>query len=243
MTITLKTLAACCCAFALFASRAVASRAGITNTAGRCDACHGEASAAVSVTIEGPSSLRVNEEAEYLVRISGRPLNAPGFNLRVRPWGAASLVAGEGGRLDIDLNELTHAAPRTPLEAAVVFPFRIRAAPTPNILSLVVAGNSVNLSDSSSGDKWNRATLLVAVTEAAVNFDGGGEEDPADGGALQSEPEQSVERGASGCSAAAAPIAPLGAVASWLIAKLGRARRRRSATCPTATNSYQAPIR
>ncbi len=162
----------CCGAFTLVPLPAMALATGVVNSAEICGACHGGApTPGVTVTVDGPASLEVNQEAAYVVRIKGGPLAGAGFNLRVRPSGAASLIAGDGSRLEA--NELTHNLPRPSLNGEVVFPFRLKGGAHAATLTLSVVGNSVNLNRTPAGDSWNRTSVTVNLEEPKVEPDAG----------------------------------------------------------------------
>lgn len=221
-------LLAGCAASMFITPNALALKGGLVNSAEVCGACHGGASSdAVSVSVEGPSELPFDREAAFVVRVRGGPLAAAGFNLRVRPWGAASLIAGDGSRLDSDLNELTHFAPRFAVDGSVTFPFRLKASGEATALTLSVVGNSVDLSDTSQGDPWNRTSLSVRVGEPRAGQDGGPTADAIDDGTMPAKDGASfadAEPQAAGCNATGGSVS----LAAALVALLRLRRRSRA---------------
>lgn len=120
-----------------------------------CD-CHGDASSKVTVVIDGPSELKVNETAEFTVTISGGPLKKGGTNIAVS---AGKLIIGEG--LVMKKSELTHSEPKNPVDGKVTFKFSYTAPETPGEITIYANGNSTNNDDSKKGDAWNYAPNKV----------------------------------------------------------------------------------
>lgn len=126
-----------------------------------CD-CHGDASSKVTVVIDGPSELKANETAEYVLTITGGPLKKGGTNIAVS---GGKLVIGEG--LVMKKSELTHSEPKNPLEGKVIFKFKYTAPETPGDVTIYGNGNSTNNDDSKKGDAWNYApNKIVKVVES-----------------------------------------------------------------------------
>lgn len=123
--------------------------------------CHGSSfTPAVSVVIDGPTSLIPGQTETYTVTITGGPLVAGGTNIAAS---AGTLVPGTGLRLEN--SELTHQAPKTSSNGNVVFSFTYTAPATEGTITLYANGNSVNLDGTNSNDQWNFAqnkTINVA---------------------------------------------------------------------------------
>ncbi len=121
--------------------------------------CHGaEPTPGVTVTIVGPDTLEVNQTGNFSVTISGGPLAAAGTNI------AASegvLTPGEG--LRSEAGELTHVAPKNPINGVVTYNFTYTAPTAQSNQTLFANGNSVNLNGFNTGDQWNFAPNKMIV--------------------------------------------------------------------------------
>ena len=116
-----------------------------------CD-CHGDASSKVTVMINGPAELKVNETAEYTITITGGPLKNGGTNIAVS---SGKLVEGDG--LVLKKSELTHSEPKSPVDGKVTFKFSFTAPGTPGEVTIYANGNSTNNDEKKKGDVWNYA--------------------------------------------------------------------------------------
>jgi predicted carbohydrate-binding protein with CBM5 and CBM33 domain len=120
-----------------------------------CD-CHGDANSKVTVVIDGPSEIKVNETAEYTLTISGGPMVNGGTNIAVS---SGKLIAGEN--LVLKKNELTHSKPKNPLNGKITFKFKYTAPGTAGEITIYANGNSTNNDESKKGDVWNYAPNKV----------------------------------------------------------------------------------
>lgn len=141
-----------------------ASSSGITGqtslNGNGCD-CHGPLSSNVTVMINGPDTLTVNQTADYTVTISGGPLVRGGTNI------ASSLgVLNAGAGLQKISGELTHTSPKSPVSGVVAFNFSYTAPSSIGEATLYANGNSVNFNGGSNGDEWNFApNKVITVTD------------------------------------------------------------------------------
>lgn len=120
-----------------------------------CD-CHGDANNKVTVTINGPSEMKVNETAEFSVTISGGPLKTGGTNVAVSDG-----VLIEGPGLKLVRKELAHKEPRESKDGRVIFNFSYTSPETPGDVTMYANGNSTNNDESKKGDMWNYAPNKV----------------------------------------------------------------------------------
>lgn len=146
-----------------------ASSTGITGTTKKngngCD-CHGGFSNNVTVTINGPEVMTVNETATFSVTISGGTLSAGGTNIAAS---SGVLTAGVGSKKVGD--ELTHSSPKSPSANIVTFDFTYTAPSTTGNVTLYANGNSVNLNGGSNGDLWNFAPNKVIVVNPVTDIE------------------------------------------------------------------------
>lgn len=128
--------------------------------------CHGNnATTSVIVTISGPDNLKVNEEGNYTVTITGGPLLAAGTNIA-----ASSGTLTELSGLQLMGDELTHTSPKDPSSGSVTFNFKFKAPSSVGQATLYANGNSVNKSGSSSGDSWNFAADKIITINPATDI-------------------------------------------------------------------------
>lgn len=126
--------------------------------------CHGsDPTPSVNVVISGPETLTVNQEATYNVVISGGPLAAAGTDIAVSKGTLAPL----GSDLKLLSGELTHTDPKKPTGSSVKFEFTYKAPSNPGNQTMFANGNSVDLNDKKTGDKWNYAPDKIIVIRNA----------------------------------------------------------------------------
>ena len=144
---------------------------GITGTTRKngfgCN-CHSpNPSPGVTVAINGPDTLMINQTAEYSVTIKGGPLVRAGTDIAVSS-GTLSPVSSDLRR-DNSNGELTHTSPKAPSGNEVTFNFNYQAPASAGSVTLYANGNSVNFNGApDAGDMWNYApnkiVAVVAVT-------------------------------------------------------------------------------
>lgn len=127
---------------------------GVTRKNGDGCNCHGSASAAVQVSINGPATLAAGQTGDYSVTINGGPLTRGGTNIAVSA-GTLAIITGEGTRMSG--GEITHVSPKTPVSGFVTFNFKYTAPAAAGPVTMYANGNSVNLNGNNSGDQWNYA--------------------------------------------------------------------------------------
>lgn len=138
-----------------------------------CGGCHGgTATAATSVVLEGPRSIRAGQQGNYTFVVGhANPANqGAGFNLSIRNGAdvAGALTAGTGSKLRN--GELTHTAPKAMANNTARFDFKWTAPAQHGIYQFNAAGNAVNLDGDASGlDKWN-LTGSINLTVTGANF-------------------------------------------------------------------------
>jgi hypothetical protein len=135
---------------------------GMTQLNGNGCTCHGDLSAGVTVSINGPDTLSPGQVGSYSVTISGGPLTRGGTNIAATS-GALATILGSG--LQKIGNELTHTTPKQPVSGTVTFAFNYTAPMTTGNVTLHANGNSVNLNGGNDGDQWNFApSKVITVT-------------------------------------------------------------------------------
>ncbi len=129
--------------------------------------CHGSFTPGVTVSINGPDTIRANDSANFSVIISGGPLVMGGTNIATR---FGSLIPGDGMRKTD--NELTHIAPYPPSNGTVTFNFKYKSPSIPGTDTIFANGNSVNFNGFSSGDNWNFAPskrIIITSSTGIIN--------------------------------------------------------------------------
>ncbi len=123
--------------------------------------CHGSTpTAGVTVTINGPSTMVINETANFSVTISGGTLTRGGTNIAAS---GGILTAGTGMQKIGD--ELTHTSPAVPVSGTVTFNFTYKAPATAGNVTLYANGNSVDFTGGNNNDNWNfAANKIIQVT-------------------------------------------------------------------------------
>jgi hypothetical protein len=126
----------------------------------------------VNVTVTGPSSVKFNDTATFVVKIAGGPLAAAGTDISA---GRGNVILSPLETFLQRLNvgswfELTHISPKAPSNDTVRFTFRYIAPSNAGSVDTIFAtGNSVNLSGTNSGDQWNFAGFkVINITTTAV---------------------------------------------------------------------------
>ncbi len=106
----------------------------------------------VSVWIEGPDSVQVNQTVTYRVYLTGGPQIAGGFNVATR---TGNLLPGDSTSQKIDL-ELTHTTPKVFSGDTVYWQFSYTAPSSVLWDTIYSVAQSVNLDGiPNSQDKWN----------------------------------------------------------------------------------------
>jgi hypothetical protein len=125
--------------------------------------CHGDdPDPSVKVTISGPDELQTNMEGTYTVTITGGPLKAAGTDIAV----SRGKLSPSESDLKLMSMELSHTAAKKPAGDKVVFKFTYKAPLTTGTETIYACGNSVDLNDKKTGDKWNYAPdKMVKIVE------------------------------------------------------------------------------
>jgi len=116
--------------------------------------CHAlNPSSSVTVSINGPDSLLINQTADYSITISGGPLNAAGTDIAA----SSGTLSPSSNDLTVQNGELTHVSPKAPASGVVTFNFKYTAPSASGEQIIYANGNSVNFNGQNAGDEWNFA--------------------------------------------------------------------------------------
>jgi hypothetical protein len=130
---------------------------GITGST--CNNCH-SGGTTPTVTLGGPTIVTAGSTYSYTLVIGGGQEVAGGLDVAVD---AGTLIASEAGTY-LRYGEVTHDAPRSvDGNNEVVFTFQWTAPATPQTATMYGAGNSVNLSGNTQGDRAATDTLSILV--------------------------------------------------------------------------------
>jgi len=134
-----------------------------TNGGTTCNSCH-NGGTAPTVTIAGPSTVAPLSSNTYALKISGGQEIAGGLDV--------SATSGTLGVTDIGTQllsgEITHDNPRNAAaDGSVTFTFQWTAPSSAGSATLYAAGNSVDLSGSSSGDRAGTASKAITVASTS----------------------------------------------------------------------------
>jgi hypothetical protein len=122
--------------------------------------CHGsDPSPTVKVVISGPDALTVDQEAQYIVTITGGPLLAGGVDIAV----SKGTLSPIGSDLKLLSGELTHSDPKKPSGNSIQFQFKYKAPSVPGNQTIFASGNSANFNDKKTGDMWNYAPDKIII--------------------------------------------------------------------------------
>jgi hypothetical protein len=135
--------------------------------------CHGDfPSPSVNVTISGPDTLIMNNEALYTLTITGGPLFGGGTDIAV----SSGTLTNINSDLIVLGSELTHFIPKAAFQGSVTFQFKLKAPTTTGAVTIYANGNSVNFNGKNTGDELNFApnkTIVIsnpiAGTENNIN--------------------------------------------------------------------------
>lgn len=151
-----------------------ASSSGMTNVTRRTNNigcyCHfNTPSAGVTVTLEGPSSVRATDTVTFRLTMKGGPLIRGGCDISAQRGDLilSNLETNLQRMVALDLvYELTHIAPKAPSGDSISWTFRYVAPNTPNTKDTLYAnGNSVNFDGVPIFDQWNyAANKIISIT-------------------------------------------------------------------------------
>lgn len=164
-------------------------KTGFTSkTSSGCGTCHGgNAGAAVSVTLNGPRSIKAGEKADFSIIVGHATARSAGISIAVRS--APTAMMGAVGQLSVaptgsglrvrpagSGQEITQAAPKTITDKQVTFAFSWTAPETPGTYYIQAVANAVNGDGNPNNqDDW---TFLEPV-EITVEATSGVKEVPA----------------------------------------------------------------
>ena len=131
----------------------------------------------VTVVINGPSTVFVNDTALYTLRISGGPAIEAGCDIATNLGNVYPSYLDTLLRRDESIPgsgfELTHKDPRAFTGPFVEFTFKYAAPSTPNVTDTIYAnGNSVNHDMTSDGDRWNYAeNFIISIIDRPLSVE------------------------------------------------------------------------
>jgi hypothetical protein len=161
-----------------FAMADPGGKTGFTSkTSSGCGTCHGgNAGAAVTVTLEGPRSIKPGEKVDFSIIVGHASARSAGVSITVRS--SATAMTGAVGTLSIPASgsglivrapgtgqEITQVAPKTISGGNVTFPFSWTAPTTPGTYYVQAVANAVN------GDGGpSNAELKVEATSSVADL-------------------------------------------------------------------------
>lgn len=159
--------------------------AGFTSkTSAGCGTCHGgNAGAAVTVTLNGPRSVKPGEKVDFSIVVGHATARSAGIGITVRsaptaPTGAVGelSVAATGSGLRVRTpgsgQEITQAAPKTIVDKQVTFNFSWTAPETPGSYYVQAVANAVNGNGGpDNGDDWTFLEPVEIKVESATSVE------------------------------------------------------------------------
>ena len=160
-------------------------KTGFTSkTSTGCGSCHGgNAGAAVSVSLEGPRSIKPGEKVDFSIVVGHSTARSAGVSITVRS--AATAMTGAVGTLSVAATgsglrvrtpgsgqEITQAAPKTMSGGKVTFPFSWTAPATPGTFYVQAVANAVNGDGSeNNADDWTFLEPVEIKVEATSSVE------------------------------------------------------------------------
>lgn len=149
-----------------------------------CGGCHGgNAGSAVSVTLNGPRSVKPGEKVDFSIVVGHATARSAGVGITVRSTATGMMGAvgtlsiapsGSGLRLRTPGSgqELTQAAPKTMAGGTVSFPFSWTAPSTPGTYWVQAVANAVNGDGSeNNADDWTFLEPVAITVEATSSVE------------------------------------------------------------------------
>lgn len=125
---------------------------GVTQKNGDGCTCHNlTPNPSVWVRIEGPDTLLQGQTAQFIVKLSGGPAVAGGFNVA----SYSGLLSPDDAGIQLIGNELTHSSPRLFTDSVMSWTFSFTAGNNNYVDTIYSVANSVNGNGNPSGDEWN----------------------------------------------------------------------------------------
>jgi hypothetical protein len=148
--------------------------AGIDGHSGKnagilCNECH-NGGTKPTLTLTGPDKLAAGQVADYVLRVE---TDAALVGMAAAATDGVKLTPSTNTKT---LNaEVVHAGGTVPVAGAAEFTFKVTAPATPGAITLWVAGNATNASDSPDGDLADGTTKIVTIEAAPAGAlpDGG----------------------------------------------------------------------
>lgn len=132
--------------------------------------CHGAQSANTVVTLEGPRTLRSNQQGNYQFLVANPNNDYAGFNAAFRSatGNVGTLTAGQNSQAQG--GEVTHTGPtQENAVGQVVFGFTWQAPADHGTYTFYGAGNSVNYNgNADNGDVWNTTGAITITVQGAT---------------------------------------------------------------------------
>jgi hypothetical protein len=160
-------------------------KTGFTSkTSTGCGGCHGgNAGAAVSVSLEGPRSIKPGEKVDFSIVVGHATARSAGVSITVRS--AATAMTGAVGTLSVAATgsglrvrtpgsgqEITQAAPKTIVDKQVTFPFSWTAPELPGTYYVQAVANAVNGDGGpSNADDWTFLEPVEIKVEATSSVE------------------------------------------------------------------------
>ncbi len=135
---------------------------GITGYSGKsgvtCSVCH-SGGTPPTVTLSGPTQLKVDERASYTITISGGQKAGAGIDIAK----SRGRFFATDSNTRVQNTEIIHNSPFVgdPISVA----FDLQAPPTPGTVTLYAAGNSVNRNGGTSGDAPATTTFVIQIID------------------------------------------------------------------------------
>lgn len=155
-----------------------------SKTSTGCGTCHGgNAGAAVTVTLNGPRSVKPGEKVDFSIVVGHATARSAGVSVTIRsaataPTGAVGelSVAASGSGLRVRTpgsgQEITQAAPKTIVDKQVTFNFSWTAPETPGSYYVQAVANAVNGNGGpDNGDDWTFLEPVEIKVEATSSVE------------------------------------------------------------------------
>jgi len=146
-------------------STGITGRTSLGN--GQGCSCHGASSTNVTAGISGPDTLETNAVGTYVFTLTGGPAVKGGMDFAASAGDLNAISAG----LRKDAGEIVHSTPGDFATGTLTYTVEFTAPASAGTVTLAAAGNSVNNSNTNTGDEWNFAPdkLVVVVSPSSID--------------------------------------------------------------------------
>jgi len=152
---------------------AEANNAGITGQSQSGCTCHGASADNTTTTTLSPASTTVvpgdSLLVNFVVSTTSGSRTAAGLNVSAS---GGTLAAGSNTRLTN--SQITQSSRQSMTAGSVTFALSWTAPTTEGTYTIYGAGNAVNANNGSSGDGWNRTSVVITVDDGCNDSDGDG---------------------------------------------------------------------